>query len=161
MHEIHFHRPKQPWGCFAAGSEHAIELDGCVWPTAAHYVLAQRLPDEDSRRDRIRASASLAEAQRVALTAVEDVRGDWSRVRDGVMYRVLLAKFSQHEDLRSTLLDSHPAVLVEHAHGDPYWGDAGDGTGQNMLGRTLMAVREELRRRPSVRLTVGGGDERG
>lgn len=28
---------------------------------------------------------------------------------------------------------------------DDYWGDGGDGSGKNMLGRILMQVRESLR----------------
>jgi predicted NAD-dependent protein-ADP-ribosyltransferase YbiA (DUF1768 family) len=38
------------------------------------------------------------------------------------------------------------AVIVEHSQKDRYWGDAGDGSGENMLGKILMEVREELRR---------------
>jgi len=32
----------------------------------------------------------------------------------------------------------------KHQRDDAYWGDGGDGTGQNMLGRVVMEVREEL-----------------
>ena len=35
--------------------------------------------------------------------------------------------------------------LVEHTTNDAYWGDGGDGSGTNMLGRILMEVRERLR----------------
>lgn len=53
--------------------------------------------------------------------------------------------FSQHEDLRALLLSTGDAKLVEHTENDAYWGDGGDGSGKNMLGRILVQVREQLR----------------
>ena len=55
------------------------------------------------------------------------------------------AKFRQHAALRELLLATGDAKLVEHTDRDAYWGDGGDGTGRNMLGRILMAIRETLR----------------
>ena len=61
------------------------------------------------------------------------------------MREALRAKFSQHQDLRKILLDTGDAEIVEHTSNDSYWGDGGDGSGKNMLGRLLMEVRDELR----------------
>ena len=36
--------------------------------------------------------------------------------------------------------------IMEHTEKDAYWGDGGDGSGKNMLGRILMEVRDELRK---------------
>ena len=55
------------------------------------------------------------------------------------------AKFSQYDDLRSILLGTEDATIVEHTKNDDYWGDGGDGSGKNMLGQILMRVRSELR----------------
>lgn len=55
------------------------------------------------------------------------------------------AKFTQHDELRLLLLSTGSAKLVEHTTNDAYWGDGGDGSGRNMLGRILMEVREQLR----------------
>jgi predicted NAD-dependent protein-ADP-ribosyltransferase YbiA (DUF1768 family) len=38
------------------------------------------------------------------------------------------------------------ARIVEHTERDDFWGDGGDGSGANMLGRLLMELRDELRR---------------
>jgi predicted NAD-dependent protein-ADP-ribosyltransferase YbiA (DUF1768 family) len=72
-------------------------------------------------------------------------RADWERVKDEIMLEALRAKFSQNPDLRSKLLATAPASLVEHTKNDRYWADGGDGTGRNRLGELLMQVREELR----------------
>ncbi len=69
------------------------------------------------------------------------------------MRRAVLAKFTQHEELRRILLATGDAMLVEHTRNDSYWGDGGDGRGRNMLGQILVSVREELRR--------GGGASEG
>jgi len=56
------------------------------------------------------------------------------------------AKFRQHDELRVLLLGTGDAKLIEHTDNDDYWGDGGDGSGRNELGRILMAVREVLRK---------------
>jgi ribA/ribD-fused uncharacterized protein len=61
------------------------------------------------------------------------------------MYDACLAKFSQHPDLKQLLLDTGDAIIIEHTKNDNYWGDGGDGTGRNQLGKTLMRVRDTLR----------------
>lgn len=62
------------------------------------------------------------------------------------MREALRAKFTQHKDLRETLLATGDARLVEHTKNDNYWGDGGDGSGLNKLGELLMKLRAELRR---------------
>ena len=65
---------------------------------------------------------------------------------DDIMREALRAKFEQHPKLRSLLLATGDAALVEHTRNDRYWADAGDGTGKNRLGQLLMELREQLRR---------------
>lgn len=60
------------------------------------------------------------------------------------MRKALVAKFTQHPELKTLLLSTGTAKLIEHTANDDYWGDGGDGTGQNMLGRLLMEMRERF-----------------
>ena len=62
------------------------------------------------------------------------------------MGEVLRAKFTQHPQLRSLLLSTGDAELVEHTANDNYWADGGDGSGKNRLGQLLMELRSELRK---------------
>ena len=66
------------------------------------------------------------------------------------MHKALVAKFTQHEDLKEQLLATGNSFLVEHTKRDKYWGDGGDGgndtIGRNMLGKLLVRVRNELRK---------------
>lgn len=74
-----------------------------------------------------------------------------------VAFRGLMAKFTQNDDLRQQLLDTGDAYLVECAKSDiiwacgiPLWDDkrfnARNWKGNNILGFTLMEVRERLRK---------------
>lgn len=73
------------------------------------------------------------------------LRADWEEVKDNVMRQALYAKFTQHPDLREHLVSTGTANIIEHTTNDSYWGDGGDGTGKNMLGTLLMALRERLK----------------
>jgi predicted NAD-dependent protein-ADP-ribosyltransferase YbiA (DUF1768 family) len=37
-----------------------------------------------------------------------------SKVKDDLMYECVMAKFSQHDNIRRTLLNTEDALLVEH-----------------------------------------------
>lgn len=67
--------------------------------------------------------------------------------RLGIMEKVLYAKFVNNLDLRAQkyLLSTGDRELVEHTTRDSLWGDGGDGSGANLLGKTLMKIRAALR----------------
>lgn len=72
-------------------------------------------------------------------------RPDWDSVRVSVMRELLRCKFYYNDDLCDLLLATGDADLVEGNHwGDQFWGVC-KGEGQNMLGKLLMEVREQLR----------------
>lgn len=141
---IDFYSTKDPYGEFSNFAAFPIEVGGKVWPTSEHYFQAQKFagtPDEEELR-------AIESPMKVALAGRERTRpfrSDWDEVRDDVMRTALRAKFTQHEDLRRLLLGTGDAELVEHTKNDSYWGDGGDRTGGNMLGKLLMELREALR----------------
>lgn len=143
---ILFYHSDQPWGELSNFSRHAVFLFERIWPTVEHFYQAQKFagtPNEEI----LRCAATPTLAKRLAADfAIERRRADWAEVKEAIMLAGLRAKFRQHPDLRSRLLESGDRLLVEHAPNDAYWGDAGDGTGKNRLGTLLMQVRAELRR---------------
>ncbi len=72
------------------------------------------------------------------------------------MHEAVLAKFTQHADLRAILLATGDLMIVEHTENDHYWGDGGDGSGKNRLGAILMRVRDELRSMPATAEPAAG-----
>ena len=79
----------------------------------------------------------------------------WNGVRQIIIYKGLLEKFSQNEDLKKRLLNTGNDILAECAVQDKIWGiglsmkdvnrgDMEKWRGENLLGFALMMVREEL-----------------
>jgi ribA/ribD-fused uncharacterized protein len=141
---IKFYRTADAFGWFSNFAPYPLWLDGRQWPTSEHYYQASKLVRIEDQ-ERIRMVESPMVAARLGRDPGRAIRGDWDAVRDEVMRKALRVKFTQHAALRDILLSTGHAEIVEHTKNDTYWGDGGDGTGQNVLGRLLMEIREELR----------------
>lgn len=96
-------------------------------------------------QEEIRKANSPMLAARMGRDRKRKLRRDWQSAKVNVMREALLAKFTQHEELRLLLLGTGDAKIIEHTSNDDYWGDGGDGKGKNMLGRILIDVRAKLR----------------
>jgi ribA/ribD-fused uncharacterized protein len=121
----------------------SVEFEGITYPSAEHAYQAAKTLDASERR-RIAALATPSEAK-TAGRALKPQRDDWERVKFDVMERVVRDKFNRNADLRAKLLATGDADLLEgNTWGDRVWGVV-DGTGENRLGKILMAVRAELR----------------
>ncbi|WP_111860725.1 NADAR family protein [Acinetobacter sp. CFCC 10889] len=143
MNEIKFYSTQDEFGEFSNFAHFPIKLDGKIWHTTEHYFQAQKFADVQYQ-EKIRAEKSPMIAARLGRDRKQKLRKDWESVKNNVMKKALLAKFSQHEDLKILLLSTGDAKLVEHTENDAYWGDGGDGQGKNYLGILLMQVREEI-----------------
>jgi len=142
--EIRFYSVSAEYGAFSNFAAYPIELRGKRWPTSEHFFQAQKFADP-SDQEEIRAVSSPMIAARMGRDRKRTLRSDWERVKIDVMREAVEAKFTQHDDLRELLLGTGDATLIEHTENDNFWGDGGDGSGRNELGRVLMAVREALR----------------
>lgn len=141
---IRFYHSSEPWGLLSNFSRHAVFVHGRVWPTVEHFYQAQKFAGT-THEEAIRCCRTPMMAKRRATElARTHRRDDWVQVKEQIMLKGLRAKFQQHPDLRGQLLRSGARLLVEHTEHDTYWGDGGDGTGQNRLGQLLMQVRSEL-----------------
>ena len=80
----------------------------------------------------------------------------WNGVRQIIIYKGLLEKFSRNEDLKKRLLNTGNDILAECAVQDKIWGiglsmkdvnrwDMEKWRGESLFGVALMMVREELR----------------
>jgi ribA/ribD-fused uncharacterized protein len=147
--EIRFYRANEkPYGAFSNLYKRSIVFEGVTYATSEHAYQAGK-PRKDNVREWILSAPTPA---LVAMAAhglyVWDVAPDWSKIKFERMRAVLMAKFSQHEDLRELLLSTGEARLVEAATVKNLvnleWGEV-NGKGKNMLGVLLMEVRTLLR----------------
>ena len=100
---------------------------------------------EGEHQEEVRGAKTPKLAAQLGRSRKLPLRRDWEAVKVDVMRQALRAKFTQRQELRELLLSTGDAKLVEHTANDNYWGDGGDGSGQNMLGRLLMELRSALR----------------
>ncbi len=150
---VNFYSVVDEFGEFSNFAEYPISLDGERWPTSEHYFQAQKFEDK-AYRQKIRKANSPMLAARLGRDRKYKLRRDWESVKVAVMRSAVMAKFTQHADLRALLLSTGEAKLVEHTENDYYWGDGGDGSGKNMLGCILMQVRESLRSAQSAEIST-------
>jgi ribA/ribD-fused uncharacterized protein len=144
MTAVKFYSVGDEYGVFSNFALYPIKLDGETWPTTEHYFQAQKFADAAYRK-KIRTANSPMLAARLGRDRKQKLRRDWESVKVSVMRAAVTAKFTQHADLQAVLLATGDLKIVEHTENDAYWGDGGDGSGQNMLGRILMQVRDALR----------------
>lgn len=72
------------------------------------------------------------------------LRADWELIKDDIMRKAVLAKFSQNDEIKHVLLSTNKETIIEKTSNDYYWGCGKDGSGKNKLGNILMEVREKL-----------------
>lgn len=143
MKEIKFYEAEDEFGYFSNFALYPINLNGKTWPTSEHYYQAQKVVGTPWE-DKIRLCKTPKEAFDMTRLPEFPERADWAEVKDDAMYEAVYAKFTQHEGLRKKLLETGDHILIEDSPADFYWGCGEDGTGKNMLGKTLMVIREVL-----------------
>lgn len=120
-----------------------FKLDGKVWPSVEHFYVAQKNLNPDWQ-DRIRKTENPGRVKRLGRKV--ELRRDWDKAKIPIMYRAVYAKFSQNPHLKEALLSTGEAPLHEDCK-DPWWGGGPNfPKGRDLLGKTLIRVREQLRR---------------
>jgi ribA/ribD-fused uncharacterized protein len=148
MDEICFYRANEkPYGVFSNLYKRDIEFEGETFATAEHAYQAGKARKPSVRKWLMSAPSPSLLAMAAHGLYVWDISPEWSKVKFERMKRILVAKYTQHEDLKVLLLGTGNARLVESATVNNavnrLWGEV-KGVGQNKLGQLLMEVRSEL-----------------
>ena len=117
-------------------------IDKYSWPSTEHYFQAQKFIGTPYMEEFISLGSpreAFEMSRRPDLSKWK--RPDWEDVKLSIMYKALLKKFGQHEDLKKLLAGTGYRQLIENSPYDSYWGCGRDGKGANYLGRLLMKVR--------------------
>jgi len=115
-----------------------IFIQGQKWKTVEHYFQAMKSNDMDVRE---RISKCSIPSFAKAIGGKTEIRDDWEEIKENVMFKALLCKFTQHDDLMKMLIDTGSEQLIEDSSNDYYWGWGKNHTGKNKLGKTLEKVR--------------------
>lgn len=154
---IGFHKPDEKNGYLSNWFLSDFTVDGVKFSSMEQYMMykkAQTFQDTKAAAEVLKTSdVGKIKMLGRSVRNYDDVI--WNGVRQVIVYRGLLAKFSQNGELRKRLCDTAPAVLAECAVQDRIWGIGlsmrderrlriSEWRGQNLLGFTLMLVRDEL-----------------
>ncbi len=148
MQEIRFYRASEkPYGALSNLYKREFMYEGEVFPTAEHAYQAGKARKVAVRKWLMAAPSPSLLAMAAHGLYVWDVAPDWSTLKFDRMRGVLLAKFTQHQDLKDLLVGTGTMRLVESATVNNavnrLWGEV-NGVGQNMLGQLLMEVRSTI-----------------
>ena len=140
---IHFYEPNDTYGFLSNFFYAPININGTSWKTSEHYYQAQKFTDQEII-EKIQYCATPDVAFSLSRQYSKHVRADWNDIRLDVMSFIVEQKFTQNPALAFQLLETGDVTITEHSHKDSFWGDGGNGQGENQLGKILMTVRERL-----------------
>ena len=140
--------------CLSQWYEAGFEIDGIYYPTAEHFMMAEkaRLFGDNEILEQILISRHPREAKQLGRAVKNYDEQHWHEHRFDIVTRGNIAKFTQNAELKAYLLNTGNRVLVEASPRDRIWGigmgksnpDAGNPVkwrGLNLLGFTLMEAR--------------------
>ena len=157
---IYFHKPEEPYGFLSNWYPSDIVVDGKRFSSTEQYIMYRKcmILDDEASAKQVMATDDPEQQQTIGRNAknYEDRKAIWEGICQVVAMRGLLAKFSQHDDLRQKLLETGDDDLVECARSDHRWAcgiglydddrrDINRWKGKNILGFALMEVRERLK----------------
>lgn len=154
---IGFHNPDEEYGFLSNWYPSRFVVSGTEYSSMEQYMMHQKaicFQDTDVA-SQIMATDDVAEIKQLGRIVVGYDDNVWNGIRQIVVYEGLLAKFSQNEELKSMLKGTGKSILAECAVKDRIWGiglsmsdpnrlDRSKWQGKNLLGYTLMIVRDKL-----------------
>jgi len=145
--------------CFSQWFSSPFTVDGDLYPTAEHWMMAgkARLFGDEAAFADVLATPSPADVKRIGRRVKGFVAETWDAAKRELVTQGNHHKFGQHPDMARFLVSTGDAVIVEASPYDRVWGiglkkddaraaDPGTWRGQNLLGFALMDVRDALRR---------------
>ena len=140
---VHFYTPR--YYAFDSFSAFAVELWDKVFPTAEHAYQWKKFDFSKSPTSELILSArSARDTKIIGEEHVNEVSTEWNVTKLSFMEVILRAKLTQHDKVRSLLLETVGKDIIENSPTDSFWGIGEDGKGENHLGKLWMKLRSEL-----------------
>lgn len=135
-----------------------FEEDGVTYCCAEQYMMARKakLFKDDETLKLIMETKSPAKHQKLGRIVKNYDQKVWDDNKELIVIDASRLKYSQNEEMKNALLTTGDRILVEASPYDKIWGvglgekdplilDQNNWKGQNLLGKCLMIVRDELR----------------
>ena len=157
MQIICFHNPTEENGFLSNWYSSCFKIGKVTFTSMEQFMMYQKAVcfHDTAIAEQILETDDVAYIKQLGRMVVEYNDHIWSGVRQIVVYEGLMQKFSQNMELREKLLATKNAVLAECAVKDRIWGiglsmndprrwEPEQWKGKNLLGYTLMMVREKV-----------------
>jgi len=140
--EINFYTRNHEYGWCSNFWRIPQRVDGVWYPTNEHFYQSLKAKYPATQEWIANApSAFLAMKAGRMLRPGKDMVNGWDDIKVGIMMVGLRAKFFQNIEIREDLLSTGDIILHEDSPTDMIWGKKG----QDLLGRCLVQVREEIK----------------
>ena len=159
MGVIGFRYPEEEYGFLSNWYLSDFELDGIKFSSVAQYMMYKKavLFEDADIAAQIMDTDDVVTIKKFGRRVSGYNDSVWNGMRQVIIYKGLIEKFRQNKDLLKALLDTGNNILAECAVNDHIWGiglsmtddcrnDINAWKGQNLLGYSLMIVRDELRK---------------
>lgn len=149
MDKIRFWKTQEENGELSNFYPSKMIIDKKEYATVEHYYQSKKFKGtEFEELVRIQPTARKAKDMARSKESKNFRRDDWYEMREIVMAVGLFYKFKQ-ERFKNFLLSTGDKEICEDSPYDYYWGVGADDTGENMLGKMLMKLREHIRNEES------------
>ena len=146
-------------GYFSQWYPAPFQVEGIRYFHNEQYMMAKKaLLFGDTRTyNKIMKESEPAACKALGKSAANFNQQLWDSCKEEIIYNANYAKFSQNPELKAALLATGDAIIAEASPYDKIWGiglkandpdsqNPAKWKGQNLLGKALMRVREELRK---------------
>lgn len=126
-------------------SAYSIEIWGKKFQTVEHAYQYKKFEKINPNiAEKIMNAINPHEVKKISELYKDSVPQEFHENKVSIMEEILRAKASQHEKVREILEMSGRKALVENSPVDNFWGIGAHGTGENILGKLWMKIREGL-----------------
>lgn len=138
--KIYFYEPNDEYGRLANFSHHPITINNTAYQTVEHYYQSQKFVWTEQEKEIIDATTPIM-AKKLSRKYQDQVISIRNDIKEFIMRQGNIAKYNQHQDLKSKLLETWNKVIIENALDDSYWWIGKDGLWMNRMWLMLMNLR--------------------
>ena len=157
MKIVCFHNPEEENGYLSNWYSSQFIINDIIFSSMEQFMMYQKAIcfEDNDIAQKILKTENVAYIKELGRLISNYNENYWNGIRQIIVFEGLMAKFSQNESLKRQLQETEHCILAECAVKDKIWGiglSMGDPdrleiskwNGQNLLGYTLMMVRDWL-----------------